>query len=87
MASLDFSGVKMTVALVIGFPNLREVRLSLCTFKSSDSLIVKGCDYSDCCNIDLYQLTYFYMFVNRSFIGIRSSFDEIVFESKRVYSL
>ena len=80
--SPDFSGVKMTVALVIGFPNLREVRLSSCTFKSSDSLIVKGCDYSDCCNIDLYQLTYF----NVLYHGI-IGFNEIVFESKRVYSL
>ena len=82
MASLDFSGVKMTVALVIGFPNLREVRLSLCTFKSSDSLIVKGCDSSDCCNIDLYQLTSFNV-LSHGIIG----FNEIVFESKRVYSL
>lgn len=83
----DFSGMRMTVALVIGFSNLREVQLSLCRFKSYDSLIVKGCNSSECCNIDLYQLTYFYMFVDRSFIGIMSGFDEIVFESKRVYSL
>ena len=85
--SPDFSGTRMTVALVIGFSNLREVQLSLCRFKSYDSLIVKGCDSSECCNIDLYQLTNFYMFVETSFIGIMSGFDEIVFESKRVYSL
>ena len=85
--SPDFSGTRMTAALVVGFPNLREVQLSLCRFKSYDSLIVKGCDSSECCNIDLYQLTNFYMFVDTSFIGIMSGFDEIVFESKRVYSL
>ena len=45
--SADFSGVRMIIALVVGFPNLQEVRLHMCTFKSYDSLIFKGCDYCE----------------------------------------